>query len=109
MPARHLVGRSSRPLATEAPDPVQARDWLMTVRGAAYLRTMIIDCHSCQAAGPACGDCLVTVLLGNPQVGTHEVAAEHETAVGVLAACGLVPPLRLIQGGSAVSGRAQAS
>ncbi|MBU6277796.1 MAG: hypothetical protein KGN78_00995 [Actinomycetales bacterium] len=75
---------------------------------------MIIDCHSCQAAGPACGDCLVTVLLGNPgfgtqEIGTHEVADEHEAAVGVLAASGLVPPLRLIQGGSTASGRAQAS
>lgn len=80
---------------------------------------MIIDCHSCQAAGPACGDCLVTVLLGNPgfgtqeigtqQIGTHEIADEHEAAVGVLAASGLVPPLRLIQGGSTVPGRAQAS
>lgn len=70
---------------------------------------MIIDCHTCQAAGPACDDCLVTVLLGSPQVGLREVADEHEAAVEVLAASGLVPPLRLIRGGQQSPGRAQAS
>jgi hypothetical protein len=70
---------------------------------------MIIDCHTCQAAGPACSDCLVTVLLGSPQIGTAEVAPEHEAAVEVLAASGLVPPLRLIRGGAAPQSRAEAS
>jgi hypothetical protein len=29
---------------------------------------MLIDCDTCQARGPACGDCVVTVLLGAPPV-----------------------------------------
>jgi hypothetical protein len=27
---------------------------------------MMIDCDACVARGPACGDCVVTVLLGAP-------------------------------------------
>lgn len=81
---------------------------------------MIIDCGSCTAAGPACDDCVVTVLLG-PMPTTerpHEAAAspaavspaaaspaaaapleipdEHAAAVAVLAQTGLIPPLRLV-------------
>jgi hypothetical protein len=53
---------------------------------------MIIDCNSCTAAGLACGDCVVSLLLGPP-----ELSAEHERAVGVLADTGLLPPLRLVR------------
>lgn len=68
---------------------------------------MIIDCGSCAAAGPACGDCVVTVLLGMPEVAATgaaspvehavpELPEEHVAAVAALAASGLVPPLRLV-------------
>jgi hypothetical protein len=53
---------------------------------------MIIDCDTCAAAGPACGDCVVSLMLGPP-----ELSAEHERAVGVLAQAGLLPPLRLVR------------
>ena len=53
---------------------------------------MIIDCNSCTAAGLACGDCVVSLLLGPP-----ELSAEQERAVGVLADTGLLPPLRLVR------------
>jgi hypothetical protein len=74
---------------------------------------MIIDCGTCAVAGPACGDCVVSVLLGMPEVidrpgdrmhdmsGTSvmppvHVEDEHAAALEVLAGSGLVPPLRLV-------------
>jgi hypothetical protein len=59
---------------------------------------MIIDCDSCRVRGPACGDCVVTVLLGRPGQAPDLDAAEQR-AIGVLAAGGLVPPLRLVPDG----------
>ncbi|HET7901903.1 MAG TPA: hypothetical protein VFL59_12000 [Candidatus Nanopelagicales bacterium] len=61
---------------------------------------MIIDCDSCAARGPACGDCVVTVLLGPPEwmiegPGPDLLPAET-AALAVLAESGLVPPLRLV-------------
>ncbi len=58
---------------------------------------MVIDCGSCSMMGLACGDCVVSVLLGPPEsMGISEVADEHMGALAVLADSGLVPPLRLI-------------
>jgi hypothetical protein len=56
---------------------------------------MLIDCDSCRVRGPACGDCVVTVLLGAPPEGVR-LDPEERTALDVLAASGLVPPLRLV-------------
>lgn len=58
---------------------------------------MIIDCGTCQVAGLACSDCVVTVLLG-PPAATVQISDDHEVAVGVLADSGLIPPLRLVTG-----------
>lgn len=55
---------------------------------------MHIDCDGCQVRGIACGDCVVTVLLGSAPDGVELDSAE-QAAIGVLAATGLVPPLRL--------------
>ena len=57
---------------------------------------MIIDCDTCAVAGLACGDCVVSVLLGAPEGSLRQVADEHAVALGVLADSGLVPPLRLV-------------
>jgi hypothetical protein len=64
---------------------------------------MMIDCDACVARGPACGDCVVTVLLGFPPVhrpGSTQPAidldGEEQAALAVLAGSGLVPPLRLV-------------
>lgn len=63
---------------------------------------MLIDCGSCALAGLACGDCVVSVLLGTPgqeapaAPAVAEVPAEHAPALTVLADAGLVPPLRLV-------------
>lgn len=56
---------------------------------------MNIDCDGCEARGPACGDCVVTVLLGAPPDGVELDAAERR-AIEALADGGLVPPLRLV-------------
>ena len=58
---------------------------------------MIVDCDTCVARGPACGDCVVTFLLGPPDWwATEGIPGEEATALAVLAGSGLVPPLRLV-------------
>lgn len=52
---------------------------------------MIIDCDTCTVRGDACGDCVVAVLIGAPPA----LDDQEQRAIGVLAASGLVPPLRL--------------
>ena len=56
---------------------------------------MIVDCDSCAVRGPACGGCVMTVLMGAPPTGVELDDAEQR-ALAVLAESGLVPPLRLI-------------
>ena len=55
---------------------------------------MRIDCDSCEVRPLACGDCVVTVLLGSAPEGV-ELDSEEQAAIIVLAQIGLVPPLRL--------------
>jgi hypothetical protein len=63
---------------------------------------MLIDCDACAVRGPACGDCVVTVLLGAPPVRRADDATgidldgNEQAAIAVLAGSGLVPPLRLV-------------
>lgn len=52
---------------------------------------MIVDCDTCIARGPACGDCVVTVVLG----AATAWGDDEQRALAVLAGSGLVPPLRL--------------
>jgi len=61
---------------------------------------VLIDCDTCQARGPACGDCVVTVLLGPPAEMGVELDGAERAAIAVLADSGLVPPLRLVPGSS---------
>ena len=56
--------------------------------------TTRIDCDSCVVRGLACHDCVVTCLLGPPPELTLD--AEEQRALGVLAAGGLLPPLRMV-------------
>ncbi len=53
-----------------------------------------IDCDSCLVRGLACGDCVVTVLLGPPS--EVEISDDEMRAFDALAGGGLVPPLRLV-------------
>ena len=58
---------------------------------------MLVDCDTCQVRGPACSDCVVTVLLGMPAAPAPVRLEEGErSALEVLASSGLVPPLRLV-------------
>ncbi len=69
---------------------------------------MIVDCSDCKVRDIACGDCVVTVLLGAPGpahsagVDVGSVASKIDIdqaelgAIGVLADVGLVPRLRLV-------------
>jgi hypothetical protein len=57
---------------------------------------VLIDCDSCEVRGLACGDCVVTALLGAPPEGVL-LDAEERRALDVLAGSGLVPPLRLVR------------
>ena len=60
--------------------------------------TMLVDCNACAARGPACGECVVSVLLGMP--GAAEgggLAPDERAALDALAGGGLLPPLRRVQ------------
>jgi hypothetical protein len=61
--------------------------------------TTRIDCDTCVVRGLACHDCVVTVLLGPPpELGFDD---DERQALDVLAAGGLVPPLRMVSPTSA--------
>lgn len=60
-----------------------------------------VDCDTCIARGPACGDCVITVLLDGTSNGV-DLDGDEQAAFAALAASGLVPPLRLIAGAAQV-------
>ena len=53
---------------------------------------MVIDCDACAVRGPACRDCVVSVLLGVPT----ELLDDERAALDVLAEAGMAPRLRLV-------------
>ncbi|TSE01192.1 hypothetical protein FOS14_05495 [Skermania sp. ID1734] len=71
--------------------------------------TVIVDCNECVVRGRACRDCVITVLLGEPdpaELGcAHTSGAgarvrfdqEERAAIEALAEAGLVPHLRLVR------------
>ena len=69
---------------------------------------MTIDCGRCEMRGTGCQDCVITVLGPRNAAGLSSAAApaylgEAEVkALGVLAAAGMVPPLRFSLPGSTV-------
>ncbi len=64
--------------------------------GAQTAPSLVIDCDSCLARGPACCDCVVTCLLGPPPPEGRRLDDEQVQAIDALSASGLVPPLRLV-------------
>lgn len=54
---------------------------------------IIIDCDSCVVRGLACGDCVVSVLLGVPE--NVEIDVLEQRAIDALGRAGIVPRLRL--------------
>jgi hypothetical protein len=68
---------------------------------------MEIDCGRCEMRGTGCQDCVVTVLeprnVGGFSTEAPGYLGDAEVkALGVLAAAGMVPPLRLSLPGSAI-------
>jgi len=62
----------------------------------AHDESIVVDCDRCVVRSPsACGDCVVTVLLGSPPEGVV-LDADEKAAIEALSAVGLVPPLRLV-------------
>lgn len=59
--------------------------------------SVIIDCDRCLVRGPACTDCVVTMLLGGPPQG-EQIEEDELVALAALSGGGLVPPLRLVTG-----------
>lgn len=57
--------------------------------------TLHVDCDTCSARGPACTDCVVSVLLGVPGLRV-DLDGDEQQALSALAGSGLVPPLRLV-------------
>jgi hypothetical protein len=53
---------------------------------------VVIDCDDCAVRGPACQDCVVSVLLGVPET----LLQDERVALEVLADAGLAPRLRLV-------------
>jgi len=75
--------------------PISPRHSALSVPGATLMHmTTRIDCDSCMVRGLACHDCVVTVLLGPPPELAFDDDERH--ALDVLAAGGLVPPLRMV-------------
>lgn len=56
---------------------------------------MVIDCDGCTVRGLACGDCVVSVVLGAPPAGV-DLDDDVRQALRVLADEGLVPRLRVL-------------
>lgn len=62
---------------------------------------MIIDCDNCLLREIACGDCVVSVLIGAPPSVNIEspseanlLSEEEARVIDLLASRGMVPPLR---------------
>jgi hypothetical protein len=55
-----------------------------------------VDCDACAARGTGCSDCMVSFLLGDPPE-DMTLDGEEKRALEVLAAAGLIPPLRMVK------------
>jgi len=77
---------SLKPWPVGSVEPVSVRQ---TARPAVTL-----DCDTCAVRGPACGDCVVTLLIGPPP--EIRLDSAEQRALAALAEGGLVPPLRLV-------------
>lgn len=60
------------------------------------MNTLRIDCGTCAVRGPACGDCMVTALLGAAD-DVVELEPDEVSALQAMTGAGLLPPLRLVK------------
>ncbi len=61
-----------------------------------YMDVLHVDCGTCRARGPACADCVVSVLLG-PMPEALVLDDQEQAALHAMAESGLLPPLRLVR------------
>ncbi|MGL5405899.1 MAG: hypothetical protein ACRDAX_03790 [Propionibacteriaceae bacterium] len=54
-----------------------------------------LDCDGCAVRGPACSDCVVSVLLGVPEQ-EPMLTMQERTALQIFADHGMLPPLRMV-------------
>jgi hypothetical protein len=57
---------------------------------------MLIECQTCRMRELACGECVVTTLLGPPTVIPVDLDEQGRRALAVLADAGLIAPMRSI-------------
>lgn len=55
---------------------------------------MLIECEGCEVRGSACGDCVVTAVLGVSPAQPVDLDDRELAALGLLADVGMVAPLR---------------
>ncbi|HCK79773.1 MAG TPA: hypothetical protein DHW34_07145 [Actinobacteria bacterium] len=79
--------------ATAESADASGRDAAARARARTEDPALRVDCYGCTARPHACGDCVVTFLLGAPPAGVH-LAADEQVALEVLADAGLVPTLQ---------------
>lgn len=53
------------------------------------MEKVLINCDSCTAKPVACGDCVMSVLLGQPT--ELELNTDEQSAISVLADFGMIP------------------
>jgi hypothetical protein len=60
---------------------------------------VLIDCEACSVRGTGCPDCVISVFLEDPVDRSDPIDLDESErmAVSVLAASGLLPPLRLVE------------
>jgi hypothetical protein len=63
---------------------------------------MLIDCEKCEVRNVGCDDCVISVMLGDP-VDVVELGDHERRALDILAAEGMLPPLRLTIRGECAS------
>jgi hypothetical protein len=56
---------------------------------------MIIDCDNCAVRGAACKDCVISVLIGEPDA-APSFSQDECAALEALADAGMAPRLRLV-------------
>lgn len=61
------------------------------------MNSIDLDCSTCAVRGPACADCVVSVLLGMPGQAEPVLLDAERAALQALADGGLLPPLRLVR------------
>jgi hypothetical protein len=88
-----VVQKLSDPSGTVAAKVRSARQGNRKVTSS--MEVLHVDCDHCIARGPACDDCVITVLLGQP-AGKVDLDSDERSALSALAEQGLVPPLRLV-------------